>query len=178
MHALKLKFPDGRHDASSAGYAILMLGIISLIATLYQFKLAVDDAAYWDLRVAAMDRRGVRRDVPTVSQGQQGRHSKKEVQKANTILSEIDLPWEALLDSLEYASGHDVALLSFHPDPEARTVLIGGEARNLPSLLDFVSALEREPALRDAYLVKYEVKRDDPQRPLVFSITSSWIEAS
>jgi hypothetical protein len=159
MYALKLKFPDGRHDASSAGYAILMLGIFSLMVTLYQFKLAVDEAAYWDLRVAAMDRRGVRRDVPTVLQGQQGRYSKKEIQKANTILS-------------------DVALLSFHPDPEGRTVLIGGEARNLPSLLDFVSALEREPALRDAYLVKYEVKRDDPQRPLVFSITSSWIEAS
>ena len=93
-------------------------------------------------------------------------------------MREIDLPWEALFDSLEYAAGHDVALLSFQPDAAGGKVLIGGEAKDLPALLDFIGALEREPALKDVHLIKYEIKRDDSQRPLVFSITSSWIEAS
>ena len=41
-----------------------------------------------------------------------------------------------------------------------------------------VSALEREPVLKDAYLLKYEIKQDDPQRPIIFSLMASWIEAS
>ena len=46
------------------------------------------------------------------------------------------------------------------------------------ALLDFVGALEREPVLKDAYLLKYEIKREDPQQPVIFSLTASWIEIS
>lgn len=178
MRALRLRFPDRGQDIAAAGHAVLLLGIFSLVAVLYQFRSAMDEVAYWDLRVAAMDRRTERKGEAIVLSGRESPHAKKEIQKANAILSEIDLPWEALFDSLEYAAGHDVALLSFQPDAAGRKVLIGGEAKNLPALLDFVGALEREPALKGAHLIKYEIKRDDPQRPLIFSITSSWIEAS
>jgi len=178
MRALKLRFPDRGQDMRSGGYAVLLLGILSLLGVLYQFKEAMDEVAYWDLRIAAMDRRVERKGGPIVLSGREGGHTKKEIQRANAILREIDLPWEALFDSLEYAAGHDVALLTFQPDAAGRKVLIGGEAKDLPALLDFIGALEREPVLKDAHLIKYEIKRDDSQRPLVFSITSSWIEAS
>jgi hypothetical protein len=52
---------------------------------------------------------------------------------------------------------------------------IGGEAKNMTALLDFVGTLERESALEDAYLLKYEVKQDDPQKPIIFSLIASWI---
>ena len=31
-----------------------------------------------------------------------------------------------------------------------------------------------EPALKDAHLLKYEIKRDDPHRPVIFLLTASW----
>ena len=116
--------------------------------------------------------------MPLASPAQGGREIKQEVRRANAVLSEIDLPWGALFDSVEYATSHEVALLSFQPDAAGRTMRMGGEAKSMPALLDFVSALEREPVLKDAYLLKYEVKQDDPQRPIIFSVMASWIEAS
>jgi hypothetical protein len=178
MRSLRLKFPDSGLEAKGAGYAVMLLGIVVLASVLYQFKTAIDEVAYLDLRIAGMDRRTQRGTMPPASLAQGGREIKQELRKANAVMSEIDLPWEALFDSVEYAASHDVALLSLQPDAAGRTMRIGGEAKSMPALLDFVSALEREPVLKDAYLLKYEIKQDDPQRPIVFSLTASWIEAS
>ena len=102
------------------------------------------------------------------------RDVKQEVKKANSVMSELDLPWQALFDSVEYAANPDVALLSFQPDAAGRIMRIGAEAKNIAAMLDFVGALEREPALKDAHLLKYEIKRDDPHRPVIFLLTASW----
>lgn len=174
MRRLKLKFPNDGGMARHAGYGLMLLGVALFAGVLYQFTAAVDEVAYWDLRIAGMDRRMQREATPQVLSDRRGHEIKQEVKKANAVMSEIDLPWEALFDSLEYAAGHDVALLSFQPDAVGRLMQIGGVAKNIPAMLDFVGALEREPAVQDAYLLKYEVKRDDPQRPVIFSITASW----
>jgi hypothetical protein len=134
----------------------------------------MDEVAYWDLRIASMDRRAQRKIAPRVWSAQGGGEIKKELKKANAVMSEIDLPWESLFDSVEHAASQEVALLSFQPDVFGRTVRIGGEAKNISAMLDFVSELERQSAVKDAYLLKYEVKRDDPQRPVVFFLTASW----
>ncbi|MDN5751903.1 MAG: PilN domain-containing protein [Nitrosospira sp.] len=181
MRSLRLKFPDSGQEAKNAGYAVMLLGILALASVLYELKTAMDEVAYWELRIAGMDRRTQRKTAPQAAAakgGGGGRDMKQEVKRANLVMSEIDLPWGPLFDSVEYASSHDVALLSFQPDAAGRTMRIGGEAKSMSALLDFVSALEREPALRDAHLLKYEIKRDDPLRPVIFSLTASWIETS
>lgn len=178
MRSLNLNFPDGGQEARSAGFIVLLLGIAALTGVLYQFKAAIEEVAYWDLRIAGMDRRTQRKTLPQGAPTPGGREIKQEIKRANAVLSEIDLPWEALFDSVEYATNHDVALLSFQPDASGHTMLIGGEAKNMLALLDFVGALEREPVLKDAYLLKYEIKREDPQQPVIFSLTASWIETS
>ena len=157
---------------------MLLLGIFALVGVLYQFKVAMDEVAYWDSRITAMDRRVQRKTTPQFSPGRGSREITQEIKKANMVMSEIDLPWESLFDSIEYASGHDVALLSFQPDAAGRTMRIGGEAKSMSALLDFVSALEREPVLKDAYLLKYEIKQDAAQQPIIFSLMASWIKAS
>lgn len=180
MRSLKLKFPvsgqEARGTAYTAGYTLLLLGIIVLLGTLYQLKAVMDEAAYWDSRIAGIERMMQRKTAPRISSAHENREIKQEVTRANAVLSQIDLPWEALFDSVEYASSLDVALLSFQPDAASRTLRIGGEAKNMPALLDFVGTLEREPVLEDAYLLKYEIKQDDPQQPIVFSLVASWIE--
>ena len=178
MRSLDLKFPDGGQEARSAGYIMLALGMFALAGVLYQYQGATDEMVYWDLRIASMDSGTGRRTKPLVSPAQGGREITQEIRRANAVLSEIDLPWGALFDSVEYATSPEVALLAFQPDAAGRTMRMGGEAKSMAALLDFVSALEREPVLKDAYLLKYEVKQDDPQRPIIFSVMASWIEAS
>lgn len=174
MRSLRLKFPSGGVEARQTGYAVMVLGMIVLAGVLYQFDAAMNEVAYWDLRIASMDRRIQRKTAPQASSAHERPEVKREIRKANAVMSELDLPWGALFDSIEYASGHDVALLSIQPDPSSRKMRIGGEAKNIPAMLDFVGALEREPALKDAYLLKYEIKRDDPHRPVTFFISASW----
>jgi hypothetical protein len=178
MRSLRLKFPDSGLEAKGSGYAVMLLGIVVLTGVLYQFKMAMDEVAYWDLRIVAMDRQTERKTMPQASPAQGGREIKQEVKRANAVMGEIDLPWQALFDSVEYATSHEVALLSFQPDAAGRTMRIGGEAKSMSALLDFVSALEREPVLKDAYLLKYEIKQDAAQQPIIFSLMASWIEAS
>lgn len=178
MRSLNLRFPDSGQEARSAGYLILGLGMLALAAVLYQYQGATDEVTYWDLRIASMDPQTGRKTKPRVSPAQGGREIKQEIRRANTVLSEIDLPWGALFDSVEYATSPEVALLAFQPDAAGRTMRMGGEAKSMSALVDFVSALEREPVLKDAYLLKYEIKQDDPQRPIIFSVMASWIEAS
>ena len=174
MRSPKLKFPGGGGEARNAGYAVMVLGIIVLAGVLYQFYAAMNEIAYWDLRIASMDRRIQRKTAPQVSAVYEKPEMKREVRKANAVMSELDLPWGALFDSIEYAASHDVALLSIQPDASSRKMRIGGEAKNISAMLDFVGALEREPALKDAHLLKYEIKRDDPHRPVTFLVSASW----
>lgn len=174
MRSLRLRFSNRESDARGTGHALMVIGTIVFAAVLYQFNAAMNEVAYWDLRIASMDRRVQRKTEPGIFAMHDTPEKKKEVNKANRVLSEIDLPWQALFDSLEHASNDEVALLSFQPDPSARAIHVGGEAKNIPAVLDFVSALEHEPALKDAHLIKYEIKRDDPQRPVIFSLAASW----
>jgi hypothetical protein len=195
MRKLNLEFSADGGYARRTGYVVLLLGLISLGSVLYHFKAAMDEAAYWDLRITNMDmgagpqetgavggasETGTGEALPSrVSSVLEGGKSRQEVipeiKKANAVMSELDLPWESLFNSVEHAASKDVALLSFQPNAVGRTMRIGGEAKNIPAMLDFVGALEREPAFQDAHLLKYEIKRDDPQRPVVFSLTASWI---
>lgn len=180
MRSLRLKFPGTGQDARATGYitgyTLLLLGIIVLISVLYQLKAAMDEAAYWDSRITGIERMMQRKVAPRISSAHGNQEIKQEVTRANVVLSQIDLPWEALFDSMEYASSHDVALLSFQPDAASHTLRIGGEAKNMSALLDFVGTLEREPVLEDAHLLKYEIKQDDPQQPIIFALVASWIE--
>jgi hypothetical protein len=182
MRRLGLKFPYSGGGAEQVGYVIMSLGVLVLAGVLYEFNLAMNEVAYWDSRIASVERRVQRTTAPRGTQGTQGTVSyagsdvnmKQEVQKANAVMSELDLPWQALFDSVEYAANHDVALLSFQPDPAGRMMRIGAEAKNIAAMLDFVGALEREPVLKDAHLLKYEIKRDDPHRPVIFLLTAIW----
>lgn len=184
MRRLRLRFPDSGGVAQRAGYVVMMLGTVALAGVLYEFNMAVNEVAYWDTRIASIERRAQRSTVGTVGTGPQqtsspssyasSRDMKQEVKKANAVMSELDLPWQALFDSVEYAANPDVALLSFQPDAAGRIMRIGAEAKNIAAMLDFVGALEREPALKDAHLLKYEIKRDDPHRPVIFLLTASW----
>jgi hypothetical protein len=184
MRRLRLRFPDGGGGAQRAGYVVMALGAVALAGALYELNMAMNEIAYWDTRIASVERRAQRSTTgagpqqtsssSSSSSSYVSRDVKQEVKKANSVMSELDLPWQALFDSVEYAANPDVALLSFQPDAAGRIMRIGAEAKNIAAMLDFVGALEREPALKDAHLLKYEIKRDDPHRPVIFLLTASW----
>lgn len=84
--------------------------------------------------------------------------------------------WEALFGALETAGNETVTLLSLNPGN--REIVITGEAVGLEAALDYARRLQAAPALSHAHLVKYEVVREHPRQPVLFTLLAEWSEAA
>lgn len=181
MRRLRLKFPDSGQQDRRIDITLLLIGILVLSVVFYQFRQASEEINYWNNRVERLEKQHqpkVTHRTRSSSRNREREYSqeiRKEIMQANAILGEINLPWEALFDSLEHTSSEDVALLSLQPNVSSQSLRVGGEARNMAVLLDFVEALEREVTFKNAHLLNYKVKNDSPHRPITFLLTASWI---
>lgn len=97
-----------------------------------------------------------------------------ESRRAQEIASSLLLPWRDLFAALESASHSDVALLAIEPDHKKRQVRITAEARDFDILVEYLKRLGDAPQLELVRLLRYEVREDDKQRPLRFSVEASW----
>lgn len=80
--------------------------------------------------------------------------------------------WESLLGSLESAGDDSVTLLSLAPG--TRQIVITGEARGLGEALDYARRLQAASAFSNAYLAKYELVREHPRQPVLFTLLAEW----
>ena len=102
--------------------------------------------------------------------------SPEEVAAARETVDRLGLPWTKLFAALEAAANEHVALLAIEPDTKSGTVTITGDSKDYLSALTYVLNLSRADALSHVQLVRHEVKQDDPQRPVAFSISAAWNE--
>lgn len=98
----------------------------------------------------------------------------QQIHQANAILQQLALPWDALFRTLEATRGKDIALLSIQPDAAKRRVRIGGEAKNLETLLAYITRLEQGRVLDHVYLTSHEVRTQDAEQPVRFSLAAHW----
>jgi hypothetical protein len=70
-----------------------------------------------------------------------------------------------------------VALLAIEPDPKTGTVLITGDSKDYLAALTYVLNLSRTETLSKVQLVRHEMKQNDPQKPVGFAVSASWVEA-
>jgi hypothetical protein len=87
------------------------------------------------------------------------------------------MPWKNLFGALESTATDKVALLAVEPDPKAGTVVISGDSKDYLSALNYVMELTQTRTLHNVRLIKHELRQNDPQRPVSFSILATWKEA-
>ena len=102
--------------------------------------------------------------------------SADEVALARDTVERLALPWSKLFAALEAAANDQVALLAIEPDTKSGTVKISGDSKDYLAALGYVLNLSKADALSHVQLVRHEVKQNDPQRPVAFSITAAWNE--
>lgn len=102
--------------------------------------------------------------------------SQEEVAVARETVDRLGLPWTKLFAALEGAASEQVALLAIEPDTKSGTVRISGDSKDYLAALTYVLNLSRADALSHVQLVRHEVKQNDPQRPVSFSISAAWKE--
>jgi len=100
----------------------------------------------------------------------------EEIALARETVQRLSTPWTRLFSALESAATDNVTLLSIEPDPKARTVLISGDSKDYLAALTYVLNLSRVGVLDHVQLVRHEVKKDEPQRPVGFAISAAWAE--
>jgi len=102
---------------------------------------------------------------------------REQIKKANAVLGQLNVPWSELFAAIEAAQNDDVALLQVQPDARTHTVQLGGAARDLSAVLDYMTRLERTEDLQDVLLVSHEMKLREPGRPVEFVLNARWMEA-
>lgn len=97
----------------------------------------------------------------------------EEAKSAEAVVRQLTVPWASLIHALEQAATRDVAVLQLQPDAENRVVRLGAQARNAEAMFEYVRRLGRAKGLADVHIVSHQVQRDDPQRPVQFSVQAS-----
>ncbi|HZF38057.1 MAG TPA: PilN domain-containing protein [Blastocatellia bacterium] len=97
-----------------------------------------------------------------------------QLREAEDVLRQLTIPWHTLFQSIERAFAEEVALLAVQPDVQRRSITIVGEAKQYNDVLAYVTRLRAEAPLASVYLVGNEIKENDPQRPLLFTVSARW----
>jgi Tfp pilus assembly protein PilN len=176
LREMQLDFMHPAGRASRFGPLLLVVGLVAVLAALsYQRQvnreLVVREARLAELRGMA------NRTLPALSEKESDTPEvRSEVQKANAVLQQLNVPWGELFVAVESAEGADVALLAVQPDPRSHSVVIGGVARNLAAVFAYMDRLEHTKRLRDIVLSSHEVKSKEPGQPVEFALNATWDE--
>jgi hypothetical protein len=111
-------------------------------------------------------------ETPAASAVSAGR-VEEEARRAEAVVRQLALPWASLIEMLEQAALPDVALLLLQPDPERHSLRLVAEARNREVMFEFVRRLAAAPGLAEVHMLDHQLQRDDPRRPLHFSVQAS-----
>lgn len=100
-----------------------------------------------------------------------------EIKHAAGIVQQLSLDWNQLFRAVQLSAGAQVALLSIQPDAVKQVIRITGEARDMDAMLEYVTRLRRQHALAQVILTNHEIKAQDPDKPVQFSISAKWMIA-
>jgi len=76
---------------------------------------------------------------------------------------------------VEGAAGKDVALLAIQPDKHKGEVVIGGEAKDVAAMLNYMRRLNDARQLSEVVLLSHQIEQQDPQKPVRFNLSAKWI---
>ncbi len=126
-----------------------------------------------EARIARIEHRanGMSANVPKLAEA-----TVEEIRLANRVIDQITLPWDRLFHAVESVANGRVALLGITPDQAGGTVELSAEAADVEAMFDYVNRLQRAPSLARVYLLSHQVNARDPQRPVRFTVTASWID--
>jgi Tfp pilus assembly protein PilN len=155
------------------GWGLLSLGAVMAGASALAYVSLANEAGQWQAVAEKAAQRP--KAIPASRAGQDDAvRSAQEIEQANEVIRRLSLPWHELFIAMESSAIDKVALLSVQPDPQQRIVNLNGEAQAYADVLTYMLKLDASGALTRVRLLNHEVKRDDPQHPVAFTVTARW----
>jgi Tfp pilus assembly protein PilN len=176
MLPLAIDFLRDARAPSVAGVAILLAGALGAATSVSWYAAVSDDVQRLEAQADEMRRLTRRTPARMKESPRDALEMQREVRIANQVVARMTLPWDRLFSGLEAAADGDVALLALQPDAAAHQVRISGEAKSFKAMLDYSRRLEQTGTLGGVVLLGHEIKSQDPQRPVAFSVSANWNE--
>jgi Tfp pilus assembly protein PilN len=163
MQALEIDFRRARRSPAWIGRVLLALAVA--------FALDVGISLQQLRHALAENQARLQRAAPLATPV---KASPEEIALVRETVQRLSTPWDNLFGALETAASDDVALLSIEPDPRAGKVVISGDSKDYLAALTYVLSLSRAETLGAVQLVRHEMKQNDPQKPVAFSVSATW----
>ena len=97
-----------------------------------------------------------------------------EMRQIEEISRQLQLPWEDVFGGVQRAATVRVALLEVVPEPETRSLRVVAEARRANDIWDYMTRLSRQPGFGQVVLKEHELRQDQPQQPIRFTLALKW----
>jgi Tfp pilus assembly protein PilN len=175
MRALELDFLNPVRTRTRLGLLVLLAGLGAIAAVGFRAQTLDDQVQVLRQRVGD-SRKLVRRDTPATNEpARDPKLVAQEVIRANAVLSNLAVPWDALFGELESAASGNVALLAIQPASGGRKVQLSGEARRFEDLLAYVARLEGTAGFGSVFLTEHELRASGGERVVTFTVTADWV---
>jgi hypothetical protein len=178
MRSLELDFLRSGNRPGWAAWTLLAVALAVALDLGRSWYVLKEEIARKEARLAAHTGQARRSDLIRVS-GQRAAPPPArngELAAARDTLRRLSIPWDTLFGALEAAQTERAALISIEPDAGSGTVMLTGEAKDYLTALSYVANLEQQQALGRVHLARHEIRQNDPQRPVAFTISASWKE--
>lgn len=170
LPALQLDFKQSSRHWPWLGVLLLIVGAAWLAYAANEARVLTGQIDLAEARLEVLAKRGkVQPASPIDAQVLQ-----QEVRQANDILQQLTLPWNALFQVLESTSEKQIALLAIQPDTGKHIVRLSGEAKDFDALLAYIARLEKSRVLNHVYLTSHEVRTQDAEKPVRFTLVANW----
>lgn len=175
MPTLHLDFLHPGRAPVRMGLLLLVAGLASVAVVGWHHQNVGAQAAELNRRLTDTQRL-VRRELPAVQETTgDPKAVAQEVIRANAVLANLAVPWDALFGELEAAADPNVALLSIQPEGGGRRVRLAGESRRFEDLLAYIARLESTAGFANVFLVGHELRSVGAERAVAFTISADWV---
>lgn len=179
MRALQLDYQRVYKPVPWLGLAVLVTALVALTLMGGYYRTLNQQITFWESRVDLIKRLSGHRALGSQPLTEQAARAQMlEVKQANQVVRQLGLPWNALFEAVETSGGKSIALLSLEPDLHKGTVKIIGEAKDFNALLNYVKQLSTHEVFGSVMLQNHQIQKDDPQKPVRFSLLAHWKEAA
>jgi len=173
MRALTLDFR--RHYRPRwPGLALLLVGMAGAAAIGLEYRQIVTETAMAEAGLREQGLAARRKTFAPVTGGDIQRVA-LELKHAREVVHQLRMPWEELFRSLEAANASTVALLGIESDTDRQHINITAEAEDLDAMLNYLRELESRSVFADVYLHSHQIQQQDPQRPVRFVLSATWL---
>lgn len=178
LQPLRLDFQRPMRRLPARGTVLLLLALAACIASAAYYFVLGQQAGEWSAQADQLARASSRSASRTPGNARAQADLLSEVARAKMAVREINLSWERLFRAVEAVGSADVTLLALEPNPEKGSVRIGGEARSMATLLDYIRRLQERDVFGAIHLQNHQVQQQDAQKPVRFILLADWREKS